>query len=526
MKKIISSIKENYIFWVLFLIGIGLRIYQFPNVPAGFNPDEAYSLYEGYNILNYGIDSWGYHNPVYLVAWGSGMNILQSLLMIPFIAIFGPTKLAARLPIFICFILLIPAVYCLVKRITRNKEIALISMFFVVISPWCIGASGFALESNIAVPMFLFASLFLSKGVENNNYYIIAAIFYGLTLYCYATMWIVVPVVLIMCFIYLLKTGNLKLNWQLITAVLILFVMALPLMLFLLVNNGFMNEVHSAISIPKLSLIRSAEISPLNIPSNIPLYISMLTKGISLYQTSYPYGAYLFVGVVFLAIGLFHLIKRCLSKNRTPIEILFLSIYIFMLVYGLSIYSINENKINFIHIPNIILISCGFYWAYLIIKDKVRYALVLLLIPVVFNSCLSNINYYGNQKEILGSIMEYSAEGLDEALLLAKEKTSNTIYIEPFLSTKYSLVLLSLKITPDEFQNNVELLKRSDLEGWYSTSSIEHDGVNYRFLENYAVDELDYEAVYIFGYKFDGIDLVNAGAKKEHVGCFNVFWFE
>lgn len=34
-------------------------------------------------------DSSGYRFPVYLTAWGSGMNALNTYLMIPFMAVFG-----------------------------------------------------------------------------------------------------------------------------------------------------------------------------------------------------------------------------------------------------------------------------------------------------------------------------------------------------------------------------------------------------------------------------------------------------
>ena len=56
---------------------------------VGLHADEAYAGYEAWSMCHYGYDSWGYKNPVYLRAWGSGMNALNSYLMIPFIAIDG-----------------------------------------------------------------------------------------------------------------------------------------------------------------------------------------------------------------------------------------------------------------------------------------------------------------------------------------------------------------------------------------------------------------------------------------------------
>ena len=74
---------------IAFIIGVFLRLYHFGVVPNGLHQDEAYAAYEAYSLLNYGKDSWGYVNPIYFTAWGSGMNVLESYLMIEWIAVFG-----------------------------------------------------------------------------------------------------------------------------------------------------------------------------------------------------------------------------------------------------------------------------------------------------------------------------------------------------------------------------------------------------------------------------------------------------
>lgn len=80
---------EKILFILIMAAGLFIRLWQFGNVPDGVNQDEAFAGYEAYSILHYGKDSFGYHMPVYLTAWGSGMNALNSYLMIPFIAVFG-----------------------------------------------------------------------------------------------------------------------------------------------------------------------------------------------------------------------------------------------------------------------------------------------------------------------------------------------------------------------------------------------------------------------------------------------------
>ena len=73
-----------------FILGLGIiiRVWRFGAVPADINVDKAFSDYEAYYLMKYGVDSQGYAFPAYLNARGSGMNVLPSLLMIPFIAVF------------------------------------------------------------------------------------------------------------------------------------------------------------------------------------------------------------------------------------------------------------------------------------------------------------------------------------------------------------------------------------------------------------------------------------------------------
>lgn len=88
--KLINKQDKKLVFAVmLIIIGAFVRIFEFFAIPSGLNQDEAFAGYEAFSILNYGIDSAGYHNSCYFVSWGSGMNVLESYLAIPFIKILG-----------------------------------------------------------------------------------------------------------------------------------------------------------------------------------------------------------------------------------------------------------------------------------------------------------------------------------------------------------------------------------------------------------------------------------------------------
>lgn len=82
------------------LLAIALRFWKIGILPGNgaINNDEAFAGYEAWSMLHYGYDSHGYVNPVYLTVWGSGMSVLESYVMMPFIALFGLTAFAIRVP--------------------------------------------------------------------------------------------------------------------------------------------------------------------------------------------------------------------------------------------------------------------------------------------------------------------------------------------------------------------------------------------------------------------------------------------
>ena len=265
MNKLSETQSENRKYTILFLLiliaGIFARVYRFGTVPGDINQDEAFAGYEAYSIMKYGMDTAGYKYPVYLTAWGSGMNALESYLMIPFIALFGLKVWVIRLPQLIAAIASLPAVYFLLKRLADRKA-AILSMLMLAICPWHIILSRWGLESNLTPAFLLFGLLFFVKGLDKPKFLLLSAFMYGLSLYCYATYWIYTPFIILLECIYCLALKKLKFDRNLLLSAVILAVMALPLVLFLLINYGLLDEIRTPfISIPKILYMRNGELS-------------------------------------------------------------------------------------------------------------------------------------------------------------------------------------------------------------------------------------------------------------------------
>lgn len=240
------GLSNKYSYIMLFLLlGIALRVYRFGLTPAGLNPDEAFAGYEAFSLLNYGIDSAGYHNPTYLVAWGSGMNALESYLAIPFIYLFGNSVIAIRMPMLICSILSMPIFYLLTKEMF-GERVALSGLAILSVCPWHVMQSRWGLESNLAPAFLLFGLFFLVKGLKDNRYWPVSAFLYGLSLYTYTITWMIVPLTLFAVFSYMLICRYRFSIKYLIVSVLILLLFALPHMLFLLINRDIIPEIRTA----------------------------------------------------------------------------------------------------------------------------------------------------------------------------------------------------------------------------------------------------------------------------------------
>lgn len=192
--RIILKRTDKY-FWAaaaILLAGCAARLLALGALPCGLNQDEAFAGYNAWALLHYGVDSSGYHNPVYFTAWGSGMNALESYLMMPFIALFGTGTAVLRLPQALAACLSLFAVYGFGKR-TFGRGFALCALAVLATSPWHVMMARWALESNLAPAFLLFGLYCFVRGLARTRWLYASAAAYGLSLYAYATIWPLCP---------------------------------------------------------------------------------------------------------------------------------------------------------------------------------------------------------------------------------------------------------------------------------------------------------------------------------------------
>ena len=167
-KEKIKKYLPKILIVLIILLGVFVRIFKIEEYPNALNVDEASAGYEAFSIMNYGIDRNGKFLPVFLVAWGSGQNALLTYLMIPFIAIFGLSTFAIRLPMAILGGISLVVFYYLLKRMT-NKKVAIIGLIFLAICPWHIMKSRWGLESNLFPDLMLLSIFLIIKGLQDKR---------------------------------------------------------------------------------------------------------------------------------------------------------------------------------------------------------------------------------------------------------------------------------------------------------------------------------------------------------------------
>lgn len=254
--------------WLLIfclIVGIALRIFQFPNIPPGLYVDEAGAGYESFSLLRTGADRWGIHLPVYVISWGSGQSVLYSYLSIPIIAAFGLSIFSTRLLSLVIGILTLPLLYVSVRD-WLGRRAALVALILLAVMPWHVMISRWGLDANL-LPFFLLLGIYtVSRALTNatSSFWVVFALVpWASSLYAYAMSYIVVPVLLALVLLFYRRVIVSNRIWYIALGLFAL--MACPIGLFLFKNfvaqNTLPFESYLPFGIPLLPISRLAQVA-------------------------------------------------------------------------------------------------------------------------------------------------------------------------------------------------------------------------------------------------------------------------
>lgn len=451
--------RRHYLLIIMF-IAVLSRIMLIDQYPGGIHADEAFSGYEAWSLFQYGTDSAGYTNPVYLTVWGGGMSVLNSLLMIPGIALFGLNAVTVKLPVVFMGVISVFVFYLLLKE-TVDEKTALWGSLLLAISPWHIMISRYGMDANLC-PAFLLLAMYLTVlGIKNNRWLIWAAAAWGIALYSYVVLWIFEPIFLLLLLGYCVKYKKIRDLKQAFLAAAVLAVIALPLIVFICVNMGIIPEIKTGIlSIPKLEGFRSKELGI----GGYLLNIKRIVRCFILQSDGYLWNSIPFFGVYYLfstpisAVGLIVVVKRSVAdlKNKEFGYAFVLLIWIVSAVIMAFTQTTGTNltRINPMNPAMFILVAVGIQW----IISKIRFcraeAAAVAIYAISFVCFM--VYYFTGYGE---TIAKRQLSGAGEALAYADSQYEtgvygDYIYIEGPL--RHSQVLFYTQFPTDEYIASVE----------------------------------------------------------------------
>lgn len=184
------------------LLAVFFRFYHLSTVPPQASLDEVSIGYNAFSILHTGADEYGYKFPILLRAYDDWRPALYTYLVIPFVALFGLTVEAVRLPSVILSVLSVLALFKLSESLFKNRTISLFVLLLGAISPWHVYISRLGHEVNLFLSFFIFALMFFYWSFNKGRAYFlpVSAFCFAVSLISYQSGKIFIPLVVITLF--------------------------------------------------------------------------------------------------------------------------------------------------------------------------------------------------------------------------------------------------------------------------------------------------------------------------------------
>lgn len=434
---------------VILVIATAVRFLRFPGTPAGLNQDEVSAGYETVSLLAAGTDRWGTRWPVYFTAFGSGQNVLQSYLNMPFVAVLGPTSLGIRLLPALLGVLTVAMLYALTTRVAGRRA-GLLAAGLLAIAPWHVMMSRWSLESNMLPPFMLLAVWALVAAYQEQerrpwllplSLALMALVFYA---YSAATFVVLLFVAAFLAY----EHRTVRRRPLAVAASLGLFgLLTLPYALFLLVNQVLHRVPGWLSGWPfGLQLLPGNRLTEMEEGDNLRLLVSGFDDGRP-WNVLEPY---LPLGVIVLplaAVGCWFALRD--RSTRLPVIVLWVLAAVPMFWF----IPLNVNRLNVAFLPLFVLAALAL--------DRIAASVqparsgkailaALMSVALLYNTAFV-VEYFTRVNDTLAL---YFSEGFDRALAVADSKRTpaEPVYISERVPLNYLYVLFLNDVDPREFR--------------------------------------------------------------------------
>lgn len=296
------------VFNLIFILGLFLftRLVMISQIPVSVYWDEASIAYNAYSIATTGADEWGEAFPVHFRAFGEFKLPVFIYTVAIFVKLFGLNEFSIRLPSVIFSFVTLILTYLLSKKLSGKESIALLSCFFLSISPWFFIFSRTGYEVSAGVMFYvlgIYLFLFLKK---SGMFLLLSVLSFILSAYSYNSFRIIIPLTLPILIFYQIKDLSFKKNilWIFLSIIILLFSIY-PIFRLYTLDSGFS---------------RLEAVGGVNITSFIKNYYSHFSFGFlfvgdsNLRSQQAGFGQIYIVDVIFIVAGLLFVLK---NKSKT-----------------------------------------------------------------------------------------------------------------------------------------------------------------------------------------------------------------
>ncbi|MCL1830325.1 MAG: glycosyltransferase family 39 protein, partial [Oscillospiraceae bacterium] len=382
--------------------------------------------------------------------------------------LFGLSLFTLRLPAAILSLVTLICGTIIVNNELGKKAAVVIAALLTVI-PYFIMQSRFGLDCNLFLSMSTLSLCVLFKAVKTNRliHYSISGLLFGLSLYCYATSWLIIPLFLIFFFVYITYTKKLGFSRILVFGV-SLFILAWPLILFVLVHLFKWPTLEIwFFSIPRLVVFRSKEIGFQNVLVNLKklfgvaffsdvLTYNALPRFFTMYIISIPFA------ISGIGVGLVRLVRGIKKRDYTNTNVILLFLIASLLI-GLLIADPNANKLNGMYYTLVFFVLVGILKLVEVLKQQrwVPYAIASLYLT----SFIFFFSYYFFVYPIEVYPQPFFQEDLTSTIEQINEM--NTENRPVYYDAPIIYYLLSQKVSPYDVFAEGELEKAAVIRNHY-----------------------------------------------------------
>ena len=459
-----NSVNKNALAWLIanrsiLLLGVILaiatvfRTFKLGEVPYGLNQDEVSIAYDAYAIGYFGIDRAGNSLPLFLESWGNGMQALSSYLLVPLYYVFGVSVLTFR-SVGACFgVLSVLLVYKLCSEIFTRSQ-GLISAFLVAISPWHVMQSRWFFEATSFPFFFLVALTVFVIAAKRKSFFGLraASVLFGACLYTYGPAHLVVPIFFFLACLRLLTNKTFH-HRQIILAIVLFCVCALPLAYYFLINSFAFPQIDSVVSIPKLSSEPRYEslIGPLPLADVGNRLLQLFTIFLN-QRDDLPYNAMPIFGIMYpfawaaFCSGIAVIAASLWKKEGNFAELILIAIIPIVVMAALIDVNLNRMNVGVLIFLIVSTIGVGFF---------MRLHRVLSIIVVCVYAMLSlqfAANYFGDYQQKIGP---HFFSSFTEAMERLDKGVPGNVCITDTVKMPYIYALFFYRVNPHDFANTV-----------------------------------------------------------------------